>query len=289
MSIETQDIEYAVRDGISLLARMHKPTGPGPFPLVIELHGGTWMTGDRHTDALLNDALAQRGVMVASLDFRMPPTAAYPASMQDINSAVRWFRKNAARLGVMPDRIGLLGTSSGGHQAIICAMGSRSGPYAAPVQAGLDDIDPDSNFAVLAYTVIDPASRYQHFLTRKDEPGRPPIIDIVLAGHAAYWKDPAALAEASPLRILQEQPDLQLPPVLYCQADGDVSHPLGDAQRFVEAYKRRGGQLEYFPFAATGTAPPPPGMRYASTLDRLEEPERSRFYDGIAAFIHNLK
>ena len=66
MSIETQDIEYAVRDGISLLARMHKPTGPGPFPLVIELHGGTWMTGDRHTDALLNDALAPGSVKAAT-------------------------------------------------------------------------------------------------------------------------------------------------------------------------------------------------------------------------------
>lgn len=285
-SVETEDVEYAVRDGISLLARLHKPVGRGPFPLVIEIHGGTWITGDRHTDAALNDALAERGVFVASIDFRMPPVAGYPASMQDINSAVRWFRKNAERFGIAPQRIGVLGTSSGAHQAIICAMTSRGGPYTPPPEAGHEDIDPTCNFAVLCWPVIDPASRYRHFLGLKDNPGRPGIVDIVLAGHAAYWKSPAALDEASPLRIL-ENPAVELPPVLYCQADGDVSHPLADAQRFVEAYRRRGGELEYFPFAATGNPPPPPGMRYATTLDRLEEPERTRFFDGISAFIHS--
>ena len=287
-STKPVDVEYAVRDGISLLARMHVPEGKGPYPLVIEIHGGTWMTGDRHSDAALSDALAQRGVMVAAIDFRMPPASGYPASMQDINSAVRWFRKNAARFNISPERIGVLGTSSGAHQAIICAMTSRGGPYTPPTQEDLDDIDPTSNFAVLCWPVIDPASRFQHFLGRKDEPNRPPIIDIVLAGHAAYWKSPAALVEASPLRILEEQPALELPPVLYCQGDGDVSHPLADTTRFVEAYRRRGGQLEYFTYAAAGTAPPPPGQRYAATLDRLIEPDRSRFFDAIAAFVRAL-
>ncbi len=285
--IETEDVEYTVRDGVSLLARLHKPVGEGPFPLVIEIHGGTWMTGDRHTDAALNDALARRGVMVASIDFRMPPAAGYPASMQDINSAVRWFRKNAGRFGVAPGRVGVLGTSSGAHQAIICALTSRGGPYTPPAQTDLEDTDAACNFAVLCWPVIDPASRYRHFLGLKDKPGRPPIVDIVLAGHAAYWQSPDAIAEASPLRILEEHPALALPPVLYCQADGDVSHPLADAERFVDAYRHRGGELEYFPFAATGNPPPPAGMRYATTLDRLEEPERSRFFDGIAAFIHS--
>jgi acetyl esterase/lipase len=118
VSVEVEDVEYAVRDGMSLLARLHQPVGQGPFPLVIEIHGGTWVTGDRHTDAALNDALARRGVAVASIDFGMPPTAGYPASMQDINSAVRCFRKNAEPFGIAPQRIGVLGTSSGAHQAI---------------------------------------------------------------------------------------------------------------------------------------------------------------------------
>jgi hypothetical protein len=165
-------------------------------------------------------------------------------------------------------------------------MTSRGGPYAPPPGVGLEDTSARCNFAVLCWPVIDPASRYRHFLGLKDKPGRPALVDIVLAGHEAYWQSPAWLDEASPLRLL-EDPAVQLPRVLYCQADGDVSHPLADAQRFVEAYRRRGGELAYFPFKATGNPPPPPGMRYASTLDRLEEPERTRFFDGISAFVRS--
>ena len=73
--IEVEDVEYIRHGDQPLLARLFKPRGQGPFPLIVELHGGAWCLGDRLQDTTINEALAQSGVVVAALDFRMPPVA----------------------------------------------------------------------------------------------------------------------------------------------------------------------------------------------------------------------
>ena len=65
--VEWQDLEY--RPG--LLARLYRPQGPGPFPSLIEIHGGAWNNGDRTQNAELAQALAANGLVVASVDFRL--------------------------------------------------------------------------------------------------------------------------------------------------------------------------------------------------------------------------
>ncbi len=71
--IAVEDVEYIRHGDTALLARLFKPRGEGPFPLIIELHGGAWNLGDRLQDTDLNEQLAQSGMVVAALDFRMPP------------------------------------------------------------------------------------------------------------------------------------------------------------------------------------------------------------------------
>ncbi len=120
--IDVEDVEYLRHGDKPLLARVFKPRGQGPFPLVIQLHGGAWFRGDRNSDNLMNEALAKSGVVVAALDFRQPPESSYPGSMQDINYAVRWFKANAKRFNARADRVALKGSSSGAHQAMLSAM-----------------------------------------------------------------------------------------------------------------------------------------------------------------------
>ena len=108
--IDIEDIEYLRHGGTPLLARVFKPRGSGPFPLVVELHGGAWVRGDRLNDTVMNEPLAKSGVVVAALDFRVPPVAPYPASVADINYGVRWFKTQAEKLGSRPDMIGLMGS-----------------------------------------------------------------------------------------------------------------------------------------------------------------------------------
>src|SRR5262249_60408542 len=101
-----------------------------PFPRRIDLHGGAWFSQDRAADAIFNEALARSGVVVAALDFRMPPVAGYPASLADINFATRWLKARAGELNVRPDRVGMIGISSGAHQAMLAAMRPRDRRYA---------------------------------------------------------------------------------------------------------------------------------------------------------------
>ena len=111
--IDIEDVEYLRHGDKPLLARLFKPRGSGPFPLLIELHGGAWCRGDRLNDSVLNEALAKRGVVVAALDFRMPPEAPYPASLADIHYGIRWCKTQATAWGSRPDGVGATGSSSG--------------------------------------------------------------------------------------------------------------------------------------------------------------------------------
>ena len=136
-TVQVEDVEYLRHGSTPLLARLFKPSGTGPFPLIVELHGGAWCRGDRLNDTALNEPLAKSGVVVAALDFRMPPEAPYPASLADINYAIRWLKARAADLGSRPDLFGVLGISSGAHQAMLGAMRPRDPRYAAvPLPAG---------------------------------------------------------------------------------------------------------------------------------------------------------
>ncbi len=73
--ITVADVEYLRHGDKPLLARVYQPLGSGPFPMMIDLHGGAWCNGDRTNDTVLCEALARSGVVVAALDFRQPPAA----------------------------------------------------------------------------------------------------------------------------------------------------------------------------------------------------------------------
>ena len=129
--VDVADVEYLRHGDKPLLARLFKPRGSGPFPIMVELHGGAWVRGDRLNGNAGNEALAKNGVIVAALDFRVPPVAPYPASLADIHYGIRWCKTQAAAWNGRPDRIGAMGTSSGAHQAMLLGMRPHDPRYAA--------------------------------------------------------------------------------------------------------------------------------------------------------------
>src|SRR5207247_9997396 len=88
--IDVEDVEYLRHADTALLTRLFKPRGQGPFPAIVELHGGAWCLGNRLQDTAVNEQLARSGMLVAALDFRLPPVASYPGSLADINCGIRW-------------------------------------------------------------------------------------------------------------------------------------------------------------------------------------------------------
>src|ERR687887_230249 len=135
--VDSQDVEY--RPG--LLARVYRPRGTGPFPALIEIHGGAWNAGDRTQNAELARALAASGTVVVSVDFRLGGQAPYPASIADVNFATRWLKSRASDFGATPEALGGLGLSSGGHMLMLSAMRPRDPRYTALPLDAAPDID----------------------------------------------------------------------------------------------------------------------------------------------------
>ena len=276
---DNEDVEYLRHADKPLLARLFRPRGAGPFPLVVELHGGAWCHGDRLNDTLINEALARSGVVVAALDFRMPPVAAYPASLADINYAIRWCKTRAAELGIRPDRVGILGVSSGAHQAMLLGMRPRDPRYAAiQLPATAAAVDGSVRCVVLCWPVIDPLGRY-HYAKKLKEGGKPypDLVDQVLPSHDEYWKTEEAMAEGSPVLALERDERIELPPVLYLQGTQDLAHPRPDLDRFVAQYRKAGGRVALELYEGEGQA---------FITRNSSSPNASKAIDKIIEFVH---
>ncbi|MCU1347972.1 MAG: Esterase/lipase, partial [Acidobacteria bacterium] len=123
--IEYDGLEYAGSGKHALLLDLYVPTAESaaPRPLVVWVHGDHWMDGSRAATPAVREA--NRGYVVASIDYRSTDTASFPAQIDDLKAAVRWLRANAARYNIDPERIAVWGFGSGGHLAAL--LGTSAG------------------------------------------------------------------------------------------------------------------------------------------------------------------
>jgi acetyl esterase/lipase len=250
---KVEDVEYVRHGDTPQLARLYRPQGSGPFPIMVELHGGAWCRQDRLADKLIHESLAKSGVIVASLDFRQPPAAPYPASFQDIHYGIRWLKSRAAELGSRPDMIGSMGNSSGGHQAMLLAMRAFDPRYGALPQPAGSTFDATVRAVIMCSPVIDPIGRYRYAkdIEAKGKP-YPLAVDELIPCHDKYWQTEAAMDEGSPATALEKGERVQLPPVLYLQGTEDLAHPRPHLDRFVAAYRKAGGVVDLELFDGEG-------------------------------------
>lgn len=232
--IRAEDVEFARPDGAPLLARLYRPVGDGPFPALIEVHGGAWVMNDRLANAAIDEPLARAGFVVMAVDFRMPPAARYPASVADINLATRWLKSRATELRLRPDRIGGLGTSSGAHQLLLSALRPKDPRYAAMPLAG--NFDAALAYLVLCWPIADPLARYRMAKQKGNE--------RLVAAHDAWWPDEAAMAEGNPQLMLERGEVANPPPAILLQGtnDGNVTPDMAD--RFAASYAKAGGRID---------------------------------------------
>jgi acetyl esterase/lipase len=134
------DIEYGTASGVSLRLDASIPEGPGPFPAVILIHGGGWSAGDKSGGpqkgymAPMHEALTKGGFAWFSINYRLAPDFRHPAASEDVETAIRWLKKNAGTYRVDPRRIAISGESAGGQLAALAAVrGSDDTRVAAAV------------------------------------------------------------------------------------------------------------------------------------------------------------
>jgi acetyl esterase len=252
--VTTEHIEYRQVEGKSLLATVYRPEGDGPFPLLIDIHGGGWANYERLRDAPIDSELASHGIAVAALDFRLRGHSPHPAAMQDINYGIRWFKARASEFGADARTVGGIGYSSGGHQVLMTGMKPVHPAYVADSADQLADADARLSYVISCGCIFDVVTSMI-----SDSRG-----DVDRYDTHNYFGGVAGVRGESPVHVLAAGQFTELPPLLVIQA-GDDDLPGGqphDAAAFATAYAARGGfvELGIFPgaphiFLNSGLAP----------------------------------
>src|SRR5437762_11645636 len=155
--------------GRMLMARIYQPQGAGPFPTLLDLHGGAWNNKDRRAEEPMDRAIAASGVLVVAVDRTLAPEGPYPACVQDANYGVRWLKSKAASWNGEPSRIGIYGSSSGGHVAELLAMRPRDARYNAIPLPEAPNFDATVAYVATRSPISDPYARFQHAQKMKRE------------------------------------------------------------------------------------------------------------------------
>ena len=122
---ELKDIEFAKPDGYSLTLDAHVPTGKGPFPAVIIVHGGGFARGDKQTYVPpLFEPLTNAGFTWFTINYRLYPQVTFPKNVEDVEAAIRWVKAHAKEYKVDLKRLVLMGESAGGY--LVSYVGARA-------------------------------------------------------------------------------------------------------------------------------------------------------------------
>ncbi len=274
-SVATSDVVWANPDGLELKATVYRrfDAPPVPLPVLIDVHGGAWGAYDRTADKLYCEGLTSPGLMVVSIDFRQAPNFHHPDGSADVAAAVRWVRLNAKALTADPKHIGLIGSSSGGHLALLesvrpdapqhkgTPIADANGKFAAH-----DDIDASVEYVVAMWPVSDPAARYRY--------AKRAGIDTLQKMSLDYFGDEAGMWDASVQRIVTSGEARRLPPILVVQPGNDSNVPQDMTFDLLHAWQARGGKVEYAYF---------PGMPHA--FGHRPSPATSDLIRMVGAFI----
>ncbi len=226
--------------GRMLMARIYQPKGPGPFPAVLDLHGGAWNNKDRHAEEPMDRALAASGLLVVAIDMTLAPQAPYPACVQDANYGVRWLKQKAAAWNGDARKLGIYGSSSGGHVAELLAMRPHDPRYNAIPLAGAANVDATVAWVATRSPISNTFARYQNAENRHREG--------MIKNNKTFFVPWETIHEANPQEILERDEKVTLVPFLIMQGalDDNVLPPV--QEKFVQTYKAAGGNVEFHLF-----------------------------------------
>jgi acetyl esterase/lipase len=223
--------------GRMLMARIYRPAGAGPFPAILDLHGGAWNAKDRTAEEPMDRALAASGALVVAVDMTLAPEAPYPACVQDANYAVRWLKWKAASWNGDPSTIGVYASSSGGHVAELLGMRPRDARYNAIPLPGAPHLDATVGYIAMRSPVSDPYARFQH----ADKMKR----DAMVKNHTTFFKPWETIFESNPQQILDRREPVTLVPLLIMQGALDDNVLPAVQEKFAASYKAAGGQCQF--------------------------------------------
>jgi acetyl esterase/lipase len=226
--------------GRTLMARVYQPQGTGPFPVLLDLHGGAWNRKDRLANEPMDRAVAASGVLVVAIDMTLAQQAPYPASVQDASYGVRWLKTKAASWNGDATSLGVLGSSSGGHIAELIAMRPGDARYNAIPLPGAPGVDASVAYVATRSPISDPYARYQQALKMKRE--------SLIKASQEYFAPWNTIYEGNPQEMLERREPVTLRPLLIMQGALDDNVLPAVQQKFAATYRAAGGDCDIHVF-----------------------------------------
>lgn len=222
--------------GRQLMARIYQPQGAGPFPTVLDLHGGAWRRKDRLAEEPMDRAIAASGVLVVAIDLTLSEEAPYPASVRDANYGVRWLKSKAAEWNGDASKLGVYGSSSGGHVAQLIAMRPRDPRYNEIALPGAANVDATVAYMASRSPISDPYARFQ----QAERKQRASMIE----NSRIYFNPWETIYEGNPQLMLERREPVALVPMLIMQGGLDDNVLPAVQEKFAATYKAAGGVCE---------------------------------------------
>jgi acetyl esterase len=223
--------------GRMLKARIYQPKGAGPFPVVLDLHGGAWNAKDRTAEEPMDRAIASSGVLVVAIDMTWGKEAPYPACVQDANYGVRWLKSKAVTWNGDPSKIGIYGSSSGGQVAELLGMRPHDSRYNAIPLPEAPHVDATVAYAAMRSPVSDPLARYKNAEKRNR--------DGMMKNHTLFFNPWDTIHESNPQEILDRHEKITLVPFLIMAGSLDDNVLPEIQKKFVASYKAAGGDIQF--------------------------------------------
>ena len=154
----------------------------------------------------MDRALAESGLLVVAIDMTLAPEAPYPACVQDANYAVRWLKVNAAKWNGDTAKVGVYGSSSGGHVAELLAMRPRDARYSAVPLAGAQNVDATVAYVAMRSPISNTFARFEN----ADKLKR----DSMVKNNTTFFVPWDTIHESNPQEILDRREAIQKVPFL---------------------------------------------------------------------------
>jgi len=229
--------------GRMLMARIYRPKAPRLFPTVLDLRGGAWNTKDRLAEEPMDRALAASGLLVVAVDLTLAPEAPYPACVQDANYALRWLKANATTWNGDVSKVGIYGSSSGGHVAELLALRPHDPRYNAIPLDGAPNVDSSIAYAAMRSPISNTFARYENAVRRHNE--------TMVKNNKTFFNPWDTIHEANPQEILESGEKVNLVPFLIMQGALDDNVLPEVQEKFVRSYRAAGGQCDYHLFESS--------------------------------------
>jgi acetyl esterase/lipase len=199
--------------------------GPGGRPVIVQVHGGAWIVGDKQQQGLpLVYTLAAQGWVCVSINYRLSPRSTFPDHIVDVKRALAWVKAHIAEYGGDPDFVVITGGSAGGHLASLAALTAGD----PELQPGFEDADTSVAACVPFYGVYD--------FTNRSGVGRPDLRGLLerLVMKKPFAEARAAYDRASPMSHVSAE----APPFLVIHGANDTLVPVAEARFFVELLRK---------------------------------------------------